>query len=194
MKNSRGGDRDDRGFAPKTNMHDAICAECGKKCQVPFFPKGGKPVYCSDCFENVRGSEPRRSDDRDRGFRRDNFRERDRGDRRMYTATCDKCKKSCQVPFQPTPGKPVFCDACFGKDGGVGAPKNDQLTQINIKLDKILNALACATIRNNGVEPKKVPLEKVVSVKTAAVKVAPVKEIKKKAVKKVTTPKKNSKK
>jgi len=29
---------------------DAICSNCGKKCQVPFRPDGEKPVYCKDCF------------------------------------------------------------------------------------------------------------------------------------------------
>ena len=29
---------------------DAICSNCGKKCQVPFRPDGQKPVYCKDCF------------------------------------------------------------------------------------------------------------------------------------------------
>lgn len=31
-------------------MYDAVCAECGKACQVPFEPKADRPVYCSDCF------------------------------------------------------------------------------------------------------------------------------------------------
>jgi len=26
------------------------CAGCGVKTQVPFKPKGDKPVYCKDCF------------------------------------------------------------------------------------------------------------------------------------------------
>nr|MDD6336165.1 zinc-ribbon domain containing protein [bacterium] len=31
-------------------MYPAVCAQCGKECQVPFQPTGDKPVYCSDCF------------------------------------------------------------------------------------------------------------------------------------------------
>ncbi len=31
-------------------MHDAVCAECGSACQVPFEPRTDRPVYCSDCF------------------------------------------------------------------------------------------------------------------------------------------------
>jgi CxxC-x17-CxxC domain-containing protein len=36
-------------------MHDAVCARCGKETQVPFRPTGSRPVYCSDCFRLVRG-------------------------------------------------------------------------------------------------------------------------------------------
>ena len=35
-------------------MHDAVCAQCGAQCQVPFKPRpveeGGKPVLCKNCF------------------------------------------------------------------------------------------------------------------------------------------------
>ena len=31
-------------------MYPATCAQCGKATQVPFQPRGDKPVYCSDCF------------------------------------------------------------------------------------------------------------------------------------------------
>lgn len=33
-------------------MFDAVCAECGKDCKVPFEPRTDRPVYCSDCFKN----------------------------------------------------------------------------------------------------------------------------------------------
>ena len=46
----RGGDR------PPRQMYAATCSQCGKETQVPFQPRGDKPVYCSDCFETVRGS------------------------------------------------------------------------------------------------------------------------------------------
>ena len=35
-------------------MFDAVCAECGRETQVPFEPRNGRPVYCSDCFDRVR--------------------------------------------------------------------------------------------------------------------------------------------
>ena len=32
-------------------MHTTTCASCGKEAQVPFVPRGDKPVYCSNCFK-----------------------------------------------------------------------------------------------------------------------------------------------
>ena len=40
-------------------MHKAVCAECGKECEVPFKPDGTRPVYCRECFAKRR---PSRSD------------------------------------------------------------------------------------------------------------------------------------
>jgi len=35
-------------------MYDAICANCGKPCKVPFKPTEDRPVYCSDCFTKMK--------------------------------------------------------------------------------------------------------------------------------------------
>jgi len=35
------------------------------------------------------------------------------GDREMHDATCAKCGQSCQVPFKPTEGRPVYCRNCY---------------------------------------------------------------------------------
>lgn len=58
---SRGGfgggfrDRDSgRGRRP-LEMHEVTCDKCGKRCEVPFKPTEGKPVYCSECFEKNDG-------------------------------------------------------------------------------------------------------------------------------------------
>lgn len=32
-------------------MHDVICDGCGCTTQVPFQPRGDRPVYCRDCFQ-----------------------------------------------------------------------------------------------------------------------------------------------
>lgn len=39
--------------APRT-MYDVVCANCGKDTQVPFRPKDDRPVYCRDCFQEMR--------------------------------------------------------------------------------------------------------------------------------------------
>ena len=49
---SRGGGG---GYGGQREMFSATCASCGKEARVPFEPRGDKPVYCSDCFESVRG-------------------------------------------------------------------------------------------------------------------------------------------
>jgi CxxC-x17-CxxC domain-containing protein len=46
----------ERGDRPRRQMYPAVCSSCGKETQVPFQPRGDKPVYCSDCFETVRSS------------------------------------------------------------------------------------------------------------------------------------------
>lgn len=42
------------GGSSERQMYDAVCAECGKPCKVPFQPREDRPVYCSDCFRNRR--------------------------------------------------------------------------------------------------------------------------------------------
>ena len=35
-------------------MFPAVCAECGKDTEVPFEPREGRPVYCSECYSKAR--------------------------------------------------------------------------------------------------------------------------------------------
>ena len=37
------------GYGAPRQMFPATCAECGKSTEVPFQPRGDKPVYCRDC-------------------------------------------------------------------------------------------------------------------------------------------------
>jgi len=37
-------------------MYETVCASCGATCQVPFQPRGDRPVYCSNCFDNRRST------------------------------------------------------------------------------------------------------------------------------------------
>ncbi len=91
-KSARGGSSDGAG-APRQErkMYPATCSQCHKPTQVPFEPRDGRPVYCSDCYSAQRsgsgGGFDRRSassfgdrNDRGRGGR-NNDRGRDRHDR-----------------------------------------------------------------------------------------------------------------
>jgi len=82
--------------------------------------------------------------------RRSNFGD----DRRMVDAVCDKCGKPCKVPFVPTGEKPVYCSDCYeqigggesrpqrrGRDFGSNRPIQPDLSEINRKLDRILEML-----------------------------------------------------
>ncbi len=44
------------GYGSRRQMFPAKCAECGKDTEVPFEPRGDKPVYCSDCYRKTRPS------------------------------------------------------------------------------------------------------------------------------------------
>jgi CxxC-x17-CxxC domain-containing protein len=45
-----GGMRSDR------PMFTTTCAQCGQEAQVPFQPRGDRPVYCNSCFSAQRQS------------------------------------------------------------------------------------------------------------------------------------------
>lgn len=36
-------------------MHPATCSACGESTEVPFAPHGDRPVYCSQCYEEISG-------------------------------------------------------------------------------------------------------------------------------------------
>jgi CxxC-x17-CxxC domain-containing protein len=38
------------GYSSDRQMHAVVCAECGQQTEVPFEPRGDRPVYCSACF------------------------------------------------------------------------------------------------------------------------------------------------
>jgi CxxC-x17-CxxC domain-containing protein len=145
------GQRDFRGNRDRGHqtMHEAVCAECGDDCHVPFQPRDGQQVFCNKCFGKMVSRDQKPS-----GSGRDS--RPNAADRRMFTATCDDCGKSCEVPFKPTPGKPVFCKACFGTKGGRNVqatsaapaqPASDQFAVMNAKLDRIIKALEVVSSR-----------------------------------------------
>jgi len=42
-----------RGYGPRT-MYPAVCANCGSDCEVPFEPREDRPVYCSNCYAEMK--------------------------------------------------------------------------------------------------------------------------------------------
>ncbi|MBF8249903.1 MAG: hypothetical protein HW400_504 [Candidatus Levybacteria bacterium] len=56
------GRRDFGGKSGDRQMFKTICSKCNKECEVPFVPTGSRPVFCKDCFQNNRASDPNRSE------------------------------------------------------------------------------------------------------------------------------------
>lgn len=119
-------------------MHKTTCTACGNECEVPFKPTGDRPVFCNNCFGKRGPAQPRRYTDKN--SRRSNY-----SDKRMYQVVCDSCGNQCEVPFQPTSGKPIFCQECFKKSRGSDSKNTEQFKEqfdkLNAKLDQILKAL-----------------------------------------------------
>jgi len=130
----------------------------------------------------------------------------DRGPVTMTKVTCDECKKSCEVPFRPTAGKPVYCSDCFRSQGGAGQdrPRRDfggdrpqagrpsftvvneggndtkkQLEILNSKMDKLISSIEVLTLS------KASPKTEVVKSMIVALPKKEVGKIAKKEVKKV---------
>lgn len=128
------------GDRERPQMYEAVCSDCGKRCEVPFKPTGDKPIYCSQCFTNHGSSRFERGD-----------RERPRfQDKRMFDAICATCGRRFELPFRPTGEKPVYCNECFDKGGSSPNRSNEkavnqykeQFEMLNAKLDRIIKVLA----------------------------------------------------
>ncbi|HDH28859.1 MAG TPA: zinc-binding protein, partial [Euryarchaeota archaeon] len=39
------------GFGRERQTFPATCAECGVDTEVPFKPRGDRPVYCRECYQ-----------------------------------------------------------------------------------------------------------------------------------------------
>jgi len=51
-----GGTSSGSGFRSQRQMFPAVCGGCGKETEVPFEPRDGRPVYCSDCYSKNKPS------------------------------------------------------------------------------------------------------------------------------------------
>jgi len=128
-------------------MFDTVCSDCGEDCQVPFKPRGNKPVLCSSCFrgnDGGRDERPRREDRNSRGRREE---------KRMYDAVCCECGRDFELPFRPSGDRAVYCEGCF--DGGKkelnhSSHSEEDLTEyfeekfanLEAKLDAVVRLLA----------------------------------------------------
>ena len=64
----RRAERDEFASGPR-QLFSVTCAQCGQAAQVPFQPRGDKPVYCNDCYRTQRQSdEQARSQASDDGY------------------------------------------------------------------------------------------------------------------------------
>ena len=86
------------------------CAQCGAQItELPFEPKGDRPVYCRDCNRTYRQT-------RTGGGGGGSIGGGGRPMRQMFDVdlTCAQCgTKITQLPFLPSGDKPVYCRACL---------------------------------------------------------------------------------
>jgi len=148
-------------------MHEVTCDKCGKRCEVPFKPTEGKPVYCSDCFEKT-GNSSRYGDRDSKRFDRGGYNRSGGRDSERFSK----------------------------RDSGSNKPEQfiKEFEQLNRKLDTILKALEAAkpvVAKTKEVE-KPVKEPKKTEKKVAGKK--PEKKIAKKVLKKKEQPKAKKKK
>ena len=85
-----------------------------------FNKRGGAGSY------GARSGKPSFGGGRDRkpfskpGFAKKSWGDKPRSDApfTLHKATCAECSKTCEVPFRPISGKPVYCKDCFNPAGG----------------------------------------------------------------------------
>jgi CxxC-x17-CxxC domain-containing protein len=49
-----GSDRGRGNGSSRRGGYRAVCAACGRETELPFQPRGGRPVYCRECFSQRR--------------------------------------------------------------------------------------------------------------------------------------------
>ena len=43
-----------KSYRDSAKVHEAVCTDCGKKCEVPFKPNPKRPVYCKRCWSGYK--------------------------------------------------------------------------------------------------------------------------------------------
>jgi CxxC-x17-CxxC domain-containing protein len=119
--NARGGRSTNRGFDQgATEMFSATCAQCGKRCEVPFRPTGERPVFCRDCFRSQEHVPGRNSNG-----------EEHRG---MHNSPVSRGGERTEREFRPHPTKTYSPD-------GLDSLKR-QIIALESKVDRILQIVA----------------------------------------------------
>lgn len=44
------------GYGAPRQMYQVVCASCGQTAEVPFEPRGTRPVYCNNCYQKTRSA------------------------------------------------------------------------------------------------------------------------------------------
>lgn len=123
----------------KPPSFEAVCAECSAACVVPFKPTGRKPVLCAKCFNKDGTAYAHKPWERGA--------ERIAAKKPMFPAVCDRCSASCEVPFEPIAGRPIYCTTCLGHSDKFANATHDavqcdaKLAALNAKLDALMAAL-----------------------------------------------------
>jgi CxxC-x17-CxxC domain-containing protein len=109
-----------------TEDKSITCVDCGEEFlftagEQMFYRERGltnAPTRCKSCREKRKASRPT-STGHGGGGGGGGY---GRSDKQMYPATCSQCGRETEVPFPPTPGRPVLCRECFAASKGGAAP------------------------------------------------------------------------
>jgi CxxC-x17-CxxC domain-containing protein len=109
------------------------CRDCGQAFtftagEQDFYASRGfsEPTRCSDCRATRRAERERSGSSYGGGSYESSA---PRGPRQMYEAVCTGCGNIAQVPFQPTPEKPVYCSTCFEQRRGANTASRGRYAQ-----------------------------------------------------------------
>ncbi|MFA7175409.1 MAG: CxxC-x17-CxxC domain-containing protein, partial [Kiritimatiellia bacterium] len=51
-RDNRKRERESGGSGQSRQLFKVTCAQCGVETEVPFQPRGDRPVYCRECFQS----------------------------------------------------------------------------------------------------------------------------------------------
>ncbi len=101
------------------------CVDCGEEFlftagEQAFYRERGltnEPTRCKNCREKRKAGRPSGGGGGHGGGHGGGY---GRSEKTMYPAQCSQCGRDTEVPFPPTPGRPVLCRDCFNASKGTG--------------------------------------------------------------------------